>query len=223
MLHTKKETKDDKTIDFHLANSKNLLLIFTRNPELGKCKTRLAAKVGNLAALDIYKFLLDHTVKITQNLFAKKIVYYSEEIWENDIWNNTFFEKRQQKGTDLGKRMENAFIDGFERGFEKIIIIGSDMFDLDQNDLEKAFSALNQNDFVMGPAQDGGYYLLGMKKMKSELFKNKDWGSETVLENTLGDLANEKFALLEERNDIDHYEDIQNNPGFEPFLKHMQA
>ncbi|MFS4454773.1 TIGR04282 family arsenosugar biosynthesis glycosyltransferase [Maribacter sp. 2304DJ31-5] len=199
----------------------SLLLIFTRNPELGKCKTRLGATIGDSAALEVYKFLLDHTVKITADLYAKKVVYYSKEIWENDIWDNARFEKRLQQGADLGERMENAFWDGFERGFEKIIIIGSDIFDLTLNDLENAFEALDQNDFVVGPAQDGGYYLLGMKKLKTVLFKNKDWGNETVLESTLNDLQHEKYKLLEERNDIDHYEDIKDNVIFDPFLKHM--
>ena len=85
ILQSNNEERDEKTIDFTLASSKNLLLIFTRNPELGKGKRRLAAKVGDQTALDIYNFLLDHTVKITSKLYAEKIVYYSDEIWEQDI------------------------------------------------------------------------------------------------------------------------------------------
>ena len=69
----------------------SLLLIFTRNPELGKCKTRLAAKVGDTVALDIYEFLLQHTVSFTKNLAVEKWVFYSEEIWENDIWDNSTY------------------------------------------------------------------------------------------------------------------------------------
>ena len=222
ILQTKKEVKDEKTIDFHLANSKNLLLIFTRNPELGKCKTRLAAKVGNNAALDIYKFLLDHTVSITKNLYATKTVYYSEEIWEKDIWDATIFDKKLQQGSDLGQRMANAFKDGFEKGFERIMIIGSDMYDLNLQDLEEAFLALEKDDFVVGPALDGGYYLLGMKKYKNELFVDKDWGTETVLTATLANLAQERLHLLKAKNDVDHYEDIKDIKAFEPYLKHMQ-
>lgn len=221
ILHTKKEVRDEKTIDFHLANSKNLLLIFTRNPELGKCKTRLAAKVGDEAALEIYKFLLDHTVKTTKDLCAQKSVYYSEEIWQNDIWDNSIFDKKLQVGINLGERMADAFQEGFERGFEKIIIIGSDMYDLDQKNIEEAFTAMENNDFVIGPALDGGYYLLGMKKYKSELFSKKEWGKETVLEATLNNLKEEKLAILPERNDIDHYEDLKDIEVFAPFLKHM--
>jgi len=221
ILHTKKEIKDEKTIDFHLVNSKNLLLIFTRNPELGKCKTRLAAKVGDDAALEIYKFLLNHTAGITKNLYATKAVYYSEEIWENDIWDPTVFDKKLQEGADLGERMANAFKDGFEKGFERIIVIGSDMYDLNQQNLEEAFLALEKNDYVVGPALDGGYYLLGMKKYKEDLFKNKDWGTASVLEATLKNLKQEGLQLLTEKNDVDHFEDIKDIEAFGPYLKHM--
>lgn len=222
ILQTKKEVKDEKTVDFHLVNSKNLLLIFTRNPELGKCKTRLAAKVGDHTALEIYKFLLGHTASITKNLYATKAVYYSEEIWENDIWEPTIFDKKLQEGATLGERMANAFKDGFEKGFERILVIGSDMHDLNQQDLEKAFKALEKNDYVVGPALDGGYYLLGMKKYKDALFNAKDWGTETVLEATLKDLKEERLQLLSKKNDVDHYEDIKDIKAFEPYLKHMK-
>ena len=221
ILQSNNEERDEKTIDFTLASSKNLLLIFTRNPELGKGKRRLAAKVGDQVALDIYNFLLDHTVKITSKLYAEKMVYYSDEIWEQDIWDNTVYDKKLQQGEDLGIRMLNAFQDGFSRGYEKIIIIGSDMYDLDQADLEDAFRALSQNDFVVGPAEDGGYYLLGMKKLKPELFTNKDWGTSTVLTDTLTDLKDEKKVLLETRNDVDYYEDIKDIDAFGPFLKNI--
>ena len=71
---------------FHLPSSKSALIVFTRNPELGKCKTRLAATIGDQSALDVYRFLLDHTVKITTPLSADVYVYYSEKIKDVDIW-----------------------------------------------------------------------------------------------------------------------------------------
>ncbi len=203
-------------------NTSNLLLIFTRNPELGKCKTRLAATIGNEAALDIYSFLLEHTVKITKQSNAVKLVYYSEDIWEDDVWDKTIFTKRLQQGIDLGERMLNAFKDGFKSGFEKIIIIGSDMYDLAQNDLDEAFEKLDDSDYVVGPAEDGGYYLLGMKKLNEALFSDKVWGTGNVLKDTLKNLTNEKYALLEERNDVDLYEDIMDVPAFQPFLKQVK-
>ena len=202
--------------------STDLLLIFTRNPELGKCKTRLAAKVGDVAALDIYNFLLQHTVNITQQLTVDKNVYYSEEIWENDIWENKIYQKRLQSGSDLGERMMSAFWEGFKNGYQKIVVIGSDMYDLSKHDLEEAFAKLDHHDFILGPAEDGGYYLLGMKKMNEALFQSKDWGKSTVLEATLHNLANENHHLLPKKNDVAHYEDIQHIEVFQPFLKHMK-
>jgi len=202
--------------------SKNLLLILTRNPELGKCKTRLASKVGDKAALEIYKFLLDKTVSFTKDLKVEKWVYYSEEVWENDIWNNNLYSKKLQTGTDLGERMMNAFKEGFQAGFKNIIIIGSDMYHLNQSDLEEAFSKLEHHEYVIGPAEDGGYYLLGMKSLKTALFQNKKWGTNTVLADTLSDIKEDSFVLLNEKNDVDYYEDIKDIEAFAPFLKHMK-
>ncbi len=221
IIQSQQNKHDKKTIHFTLASSKDLLLIFTRNPELGKCKTRLAETVGDETALEIYNFLLRHTVSITENLNAAKQVWYSEEIWEDDIWDDAFYDKKLQKGPDLGVRMANAFQEGFASGYGRISIIGSDMFDLKQNDLENAFAQLKENDFVIGPAEDGGYYLLGMKTFKPELFRDIPWGSETVLEDTLKHLKKEKFVVLEERNDVDVYEDIKDDKAFQHFLKHV--
>ncbi|WP_350289970.1 TIGR04282 family arsenosugar biosynthesis glycosyltransferase [uncultured Croceitalea sp.] len=202
--------------------SNNLLLIFTRNPELGKCKTRLAATVGDKAALDIYKFLLRHTVSITENLDFDKRVYYSEEVWEDDVWNSKIFEKRLQKGIDLGERMHNAFKDGFIAGYKNICIIGSDMFDLTQYDIENAFKQLDNHNFVVGPAEDGGYYLLGMNALNEKLFRDKAWGTGNVLKHTLVDLKEENYSSLALRNDVDLYEDISAIDAFQPFLKHLK-
>ncbi|MCM4163837.1 MULTISPECIES: TIGR04282 family arsenosugar biosynthesis glycosyltransferase [unclassified Arenibacter] len=198
---------------------KDLLIIFTRNPELGKCKTRLAATVGNEIALNIYQFLLEHTKNITKGLVVGKWVFYSDEIWENDIWEQPIYEKKIQSGKDLGERMANAFKDGFNAGHEKIIIIGSDMYDLNESDLMEAFKILDQHDYVIGPAIDGGYYLLGMKVLNPALFKNKSWGADTVLEATLEDLKGKNYGLLAPKNDIDYFEDIKDIEIFRTFLK----
>jgi len=219
-LLSSKDTSGDTEMafDFHFPTSKKALLIFTRNPELGKVKTRLAKTVGDESALKIYKFLLKHTVEITEKLNVDKYVFYSEYIHRADIWNPDIFRKKLQKGADLGERMKNAFSEIFGMGYEKIIIIGSDMFDLNKNDLETAFSALEKTSFVIGPATDGGYYLLGMKEMKENIFQNKEWGTSSVLDATLKELKEEKHVLLEARNDIDYYEDIKNIEVFQKFL-----
>jgi len=199
--------------------SKNLLLIFTRNPEFGKVKTRLARDIGHQAALDIYKFLLAHTVKICTPLDTEKAVYYSEEIPNNDLWNAAVFQKKKQVGEDLGERMQNAFAEGFHLGYSKIIIIGSDLYDIETKDLEQAFNVLNNHEIVIGPAEDGGYYLLGMKQLYPKLFKNKNWGTATVLQDTINELKKSNYKLLEKRNDVDLYSDIKDHPAFIPFFK----
>lgn len=218
-LITSKKNTDNAEDVYHLPTSKNLLLIFTRNPELGKCKTRLAATLGDENALALYIFLLKHTAKVTRNVTADKYVYYSEEIWEEDLWDNSVYQKRLQQGENLGDRMANAFKQGFKDGYEKIIIIGSDMFDISEEEIDKAFLSLNANDFVLGPAKDGGYYLLGMKKILPQLFQNKAWGTASVLEATLKDLEEENFGVLSLKNDVDIYEDIKDIEAFKPFLK----
>lgn len=199
--------------------SKNLLLIFTRNPEFGKVKTRLARDIGHQASLDIYKFLLAHTAKICTPLDTEKAVYYSEEIPNDDLWNATVFQKKKQVGEDLGERMQNAFAEGFNLGYSKIIIIGSDLYDIETKDLEQAFKVLNNHEIVIGPAEDGGYYLLGMKQLHPKLFKNKNWGTATVLQDTINELKKSNYKLLEKRNDVDLYSDIKDHPAFIPFFK----
>lgn len=201
-----------------MTPSRNLLLILTRNPVLGKCKTRLAATIGDHAALEVYKMLLKHTVGITRDLPCDKQVYYSEQIINNDIWNAALFGKKLQRGADLGQRMHDAFQKGFEEGYTNIVVIGSDMYDLKSEDIIQAFEMLQESDAVLGPAKDGGYYLLGLKQLIPAVFTNKKWGTDSVFESTMKDLQDKKVGLLAEKNDIDRYEDIINVPAFKPFL-----
>ena len=198
--------------------NKDLLIIFTRNPELGKVKTRLSSTVGNEPALRIYEFLLKHTAAITKELKVVKEVYYSENIKKNDLWDTDLYTKKLQIGSDLGERMHHAFQKGFNEGYTRIIIIGSDMYELSKGGLESAFRSLKDHDYVIGPAKDGGYYLLGMKRFNSDLFKNKNWGKDTVLQATLNDLKKESLKLLPVRNDVDYFEDIQHIDIFQQFL-----
>ena len=202
-----------------MSPSRSLLLIFTRNPELGKVKTRLAASIGDQNALNVYKTLLDRTVAFTQNLALDKHVYYSESINENDRWDPATYTKYKQEGETLGDRMANAFQTGFAQNYDKICIIGSDMYDLDAATIEDAFTQLQSCDVVIGPAADGGYYLLGMNTLHSTIFKNKEWGTDTVLSQTLEDIHHLNVHLLDVRNDIDRVEDIKDIPEFQKYLK----
>lgn len=195
------------------------LLIFTRNPEPGKCKTRLAATIGDQAALNIYRFLVRHTAAIASDLDGvDRLVYFSEHPWDDSFWSPDCFQYRQQKGQDLGARMLEAFQEVFSLGYCEAVLIGSDLYDLTSDDLREAFMQLSRHEVVLGPAGDGGYYLIGMKKAMPALFREKQWGTDTVLKETLQDLKEIDTCLLPVRNDVDRYEDIQGNPVFERFL-----
>lgn len=185
------------------------LLIFTRNPELGKVKTRLAKSIGDAPALQVYKDLLQHTMEQTQNLDCDKYVFYDATIIENDIWNPKYYHKKVQAQGDLGDKMQAAFEMLFDLGYQKCIIIGSDLFDLKSEIINKGFACLAAKEVVLGPAEDGGYYLLGLKQKNKLIFKNKEWGSSSVLEATLKDLEKNQVHLLETLNDIDTIEDLE--------------
>lgn len=189
----------------------NLLLVFCKNPQKGKVKTRLAKSIGDDKALLIYEKLLEKTAVVLGQLNCDIALYYSENIPEQDSFKHLKAAKKRQVGDDLGKRMANAFQAGLST-HQKVVIIGTDLWTLESQDIEKAFAALNQNTAVLGPAQDGGYYLLGLRHFIPRLFANKAWGTGEVLEKTKNDLQGEKVYLLDEKNDIDTREDLQQHP-----------
>jgi len=188
----------------------NLIMIFIRNPELGKVKTRLAKTIGDERALYIYNLLLNHTNKVSKGVNADKAVFYSDYINSNDQWKTDGFIQFSQKGNDLGEKMKNAFQKAFKMGYKKVVIIGSDCFDLSEKIITDAFTILNESDVALGPAKDGGYYLLGMKTLYPTLFQNKLWSAENVLLDTLLDLAilDVSFKLLPILSDIDEEKDL---------------
>ena len=114
--------------------------------------------------------------------------------------------------------MLQAFQEVFSLGYSEAVLIGSDLYDLNSDDLREAFRQLSRYDVVLGPAGDGGYYLIGMKKAMPLLFQGKKWGADTVLKETLQNLKDVETYLLPVRNDVDRYEDIEGNPVFEPYL-----
>ena len=152
-----------------MDKKKELIIVFVRNPELGKVKTRLALAIGKKKALEIYKGLLKHTHNVLSNCNCDCAVFFSEQIDNDGLWNQRCFKKFIQKGDTLGEKMNNAFKKGFEIGYQKIIIIGSDLPDLNSDLIKNAFTKLTLYDYVIGPSEDGGYYLLGMKKLNNIL------------------------------------------------------
>ena len=195
--------------------SENLLMIFIKNPQLGKVKTRLAKTIGNEKALQVYHLLLNHTNKITQKVEVDKAVFYSDFIAVDDHWSKEGFQQYVQVGEDLGDRMSTAFMSAFNMGYKKVAIIGSDCFELNEDIITDAFTILQQHEFTLGPAKDGGYYLLGMSNYHEQLFKNKAWSTESVLIDTLLDFEKLKgsFKLLPTLSDIDEEKDLENYPN----------
>ena len=188
----------------------NLLLIFIKNPEPGKVKTRLAATIGNHKAYQVYLKLLKHTILAAQDVDAGKQVWYSAFIDSDDFISEPEFDKKVQRGKNLGARMLHAFKNGFNEDYDNIVIIGSDCPDVDPELLEQAFNELREHDLVIGPSADGGYYLLGMNTLREELFSDIDWSTERVLEQTLDKAKSLSLSVtcLPELNDIDTIEDL---------------
>lgn len=188
----------------------NALIIFIRNPEKGKVKSRLAKDLGDDKTLAVYEYLLKYTRDICAEANLNSYVFYSDYINSNDIWNGPCFTKHLQEGEDLGDKMKNAFAKLFDLGFEKVSIIGSDCYELTTKHINEAFLQLEKQDVVVGPSNDGGYYLLGMKQLQPELFTDKNWGSNEVLSRTLENFKHLKlkFSELPSLNDIDTIDDL---------------
>ncbi len=178
-----------------MTQADNALIIFIKNPALGKVKTRIAKTAGDEKALDIYFQLLEITrrnaIILSENKAKNNIqayVFYSDYINLYDEWSNNIFEKRLQTGEDLGTRMYCAFSEILPH-HTKVCIIGSDCPTLSVNILNMAFEHLDNHDFVVGPSTDGGYYLLGIKSSQSPppqyVFNNIEWSTESVLTKTL--------------------------------------
>lgn len=186
--------------------SDNALIIFVKNPELGKVKTRLAKTIGHKAALDIYKKLITYTQKETTGAHADLIIYYSAHMDKGDEWRNV--QRKLQTAGDLGLRMSKAFEVELNQ-YKKVCIIGTDCAELTASHINEAFVMLDGNDFVLGPANDGGYYLLGMKQFEASIFENVVWSTDRVLKQTIDQIGIVKgtFQLLPELIDVDTIDD----------------
>ncbi len=189
-------------------NDNRALLLFVRNPEKGKVKTRLAQDLGDDKALAIYLELLGITRTVAVAIPAGRFLFYSNFIPQSDDWPDALFQKHLQSSGDLGARMEAAFQLALET-HQKAVIIGSDCPELSPAIIEQAFTQLDHCDAVLGPANDGGYYLLGLKNVIPTVFREMVWSTAFVLAETLArlDAAGKSYALLPELSDVDHVED----------------
>ncbi|WP_304233311.1 TIGR04282 family arsenosugar biosynthesis glycosyltransferase [Jiulongibacter sediminis] len=200
---------------------KEALIIFIKNPELGKVKTRLASTIGDEKALEIYKLLMKHTREIAQNVAVDRHVFYSQFIDENDEWTNSdFYKHLQNQDPDLGLKMFSSFHDLWKKGYEKVLIIGSDCLELTKDTVKDAFVLLNEQEAVIGPAKDGGYYSIGFnfnlldqktEKVMADVFLNKTWSHEDVFTEAMSALNsnNLRRAKLPLLSDVDYEEDLK--------------
>lgn len=184
------------------------IIIFQKNAELGKVKTRLARDLGDHKALEIYEGLCDFTHEVCRKVEVDKFLYYSNFIPQlKPSFDSYHF--RIQSGEGLGERMSNAFADVFSQDYQKVLIIGTDCAEISPDLIEDAFDQLEKNEVVIGPAVDGGYYLLGMGKYFPQIFKEVNWSTAEVLIQTRANLnsAGISFAELAIKSDIDTLED----------------
>ncbi len=185
------------------------LIIFVKNPIPGTVKTRIARTVGNDRAVQVYEHLLRYTQAMAARLVHHRVVYYGDFINPNDGWND--YDKALQTGEDLGQRMLMAFQRQFASGASRAVIIGSDCLTITPDHIQQAFDALDQADVVIGPATDGGYYLLGLKEPHDFLFTGMPWSQPELRQRT--ELAilqhNLTFKRLGELTDIDEWDDYE--------------
>ena len=186
---------------------KSLLVIFSRTPVYGKVKKRLAIKLGNAKALEIHQRLFDHTLAVVKSAGVLFRIYLSAK--PNAAQPFSF---EIQSGTDLGERMNNALQKELDQ-CAKVCLIGSDCLSLTNKEISEAFKQLDVADVVIGPALDGGYYLIGMKKPLPQLFVDISWGSPSVLADTLKKCQDSALLVhqLSSLNDVDLPEDVPDN------------
>lgn len=187
-----------------------LIIAFLRVPEPGRVKTRLAATVGDERALDIYERMLKHTMTEILRTGLACAIWYEGTLPEGSALIPHGFHAEQQCEGDLGERMAHAFEQAFNGGNEEVLIVGTDCPGLNAEIIRSAFTALMDHDAALGPSRDGGYYLLAMRRMIPEVFRNKMWSTGTVALGTIDDLRSLglSFALLPELIDVDTEADL---------------
>ena len=193
--------------------NKSSLIVFLRYPVKGKVKTRLAKTTSKDFALQWYKSCVDKIIgEINKIPGIETNIFYSESNERDKVikWLGSNFIYSHQEGKDLGERMQNAFFSVFSHNSGKVIIIGTDIPDLNQNIIIDAFERLDTNDIVLGPSIDGGYYLLGMNRLHNSLFEGIEYSTPTVLSETISkiDKLGLTFSLLPQLQDIDLEDDL---------------
>ena len=202
------------------ARARESIILFTRFPQAGKVKTRLIGKLGPQGAADLHQAMTEQILRRLQPVLARQEIrlriYFSGGTQSTmTSWLGKYGSICSQQGSDLGRRMEHAFAREFAQGTQRILLIGADCPGLSNEIISSGLKKLKNHALVLGPAVDGGYYLIGLRcpqstSFPSILFDDIDWGSEKVLQQTITQAgkAGLSHALLPKLHDIDRPEDL---------------
>lgn len=204
--------------------AKQHLIIFTRYPEPGQTKTRLIPALGNLGAANLQRQMTEHTIFQVQELQKTRAISWEVRFAGGNLqlmseWLGSDLVYYSQGEGDLGARMMRSLAQAFQSGAEQVIIIGIDCPGINAHILTQAFDLLDTCDLTLGPAIDGGYYLIGLCRLIPELFVNIDWGTSQVLQQSV-DIAEKRkmsLAYLPPLADVDTPEDL---PIWEQSIKY---
>jgi uncharacterized protein len=207
--------KADSPSNNKMQQASEQIIVFTRWPVPGRVKTRLIPALGIQGAAELHRRLTEHTVRQVAHFRQQRpevgleirFTGGSREQLQN--WLPAGQPAEQAEG-DLGTRLSRAFADAFGRGLRRVVAVGSDCPDLSPSILAEAFARLHDHDLILGPAVDGGYYLIGLRQDAAEIFNEIPWGTAAVFEETLKRAAARAFSisLLETLVDVDRPEDL---------------
>jgi len=197
--------------------TREILIVFTRFPQPGQTKTRLIPALGAARAADLQRMMAEYTFTQCCELAHKRNVSIAVHYEGGDEralrrWIPSGMICMPQSKGSLGERLAHSFASSFTAGMKRVIIVGSDCPFLTPEILADGFDLLQNNDLVIGPAHDGGYYLIGLSKPDRLMWADIDWGTDKVLQQTIEIARNRglKLALLPSLADIDRPEDLQN-------------
>jgi uncharacterized protein len=192
-------------------SSYRLLILLVSNPSEGNGLSQLSAEIGEKKAGEVYMHLLAHHLQCSFPIDADKAVFYSDFIDDKDVWKKSGYKQFLQEGKDPGLKIINAFNQAFSKGYSRVIVIGTESFEMNTELLDEAFDKLDENEVVIGPSLKNDYYLIGLNSMQKELFLDKNWGEDNLFLDTVLDIKKLKlkYQILKTLNKVVNLEDLQ--------------
>lgn len=197
-----------------MNDSENITLVFLRAPLLGEVKTRLAKSLSDKQVLELYKGFMDDTIDEVSKVSDVLLYCYPKDKTDfvSERFNNQY-NVLPQSGVDIGEKMDRAFKETFSNGHEKVVLIGTDIPLISDEIMLRSFEMLDRYDSVIGPSEDGGYYLIGFRadSFESGFFENIKWSTPDVYKNTIDILSGRDKTIykLPKLNDIDTIDDLK--------------